>query len=238
MDCKIIQDLLPLYHDGVCSQESRREVETHLGGCETCRKLLADLDAPLPEAARAQAGGEASALWRLAREWKRAIWRARLKGAAAALAVCALLALGWVVATDWTVFPIPMERIQVSDVRQFSDGRILYHFSIDNRTGRMTIRWKFGEDGDLWLVPKRPLISVGMSPGDFQQVLTFPILDSYAQEAGVDTEIVRVWYGQGEDRILLWEEGMELPAASPQDEAAYGFDTQSAEYWEARRTDE
>lgn len=235
MNCKIVQDLLPLYHDGVCSQESQKAVEAHLQGCENCRRVLADLDAPLPEAVRKQAGGEASVLKQLSREWSRTTWKARLKGAAAALALCALLALGWIAATDMTVFPIPMEHIEVSNVRQLSDGRILYRFSVDNGIGRMTVYWEFGKDGDLWLVPKRPLLSVGESLGDFRQVLTFPILKSYACDSGVDTEIVRIWYGQGEDRILLWEEGMDLPAASAEDEEAYGFDPESAAYWETRR---
>ena len=50
MNCKIVQDLLPLYHDGVCSEESRAAVEEHLAGCESCRQQLTDMDAPLPAA--------------------------------------------------------------------------------------------------------------------------------------------------------------------------------------------
>ena len=42
--CKIIEDLLPLYHDGVCSEESRQMVEAHLSECEECRNLLAQID--------------------------------------------------------------------------------------------------------------------------------------------------------------------------------------------------
>ena len=38
--CKIIEDLLPLYHDGVCSEESKQMVEEHLSQCEECRNLL------------------------------------------------------------------------------------------------------------------------------------------------------------------------------------------------------
>lgn len=39
ISCKVIEDLLPLYHDGVCSQESRTLVEEHLKTCEDCAKL-------------------------------------------------------------------------------------------------------------------------------------------------------------------------------------------------------
>lgn len=37
ISCEIAQDLLPLYCDGVCSQDSKQAVEAHLEGCEKCR---------------------------------------------------------------------------------------------------------------------------------------------------------------------------------------------------------
>lgn len=42
--CKIVEDLLPLYHDGVCSEESKQLVEEHLSQCEQCRSLLHKID--------------------------------------------------------------------------------------------------------------------------------------------------------------------------------------------------
>lgn len=36
ISCKVIQDLLPLYHDGVCSPESSAMIEEHLKDCEAC----------------------------------------------------------------------------------------------------------------------------------------------------------------------------------------------------------
>jgi len=45
--CKIVEDLLPLYHDGVCSEESRELVDAHLVQCEDCRKTLEVIDSEL-----------------------------------------------------------------------------------------------------------------------------------------------------------------------------------------------
>lgn len=39
--CKLIQDLLPLYHNGVCSQESREAIEHHLEECPACKAYYA-----------------------------------------------------------------------------------------------------------------------------------------------------------------------------------------------------
>ena len=46
--CALIQDLLPLYRDGVCSDESRKAVEAHLKGCPACQAALAAMGAETP----------------------------------------------------------------------------------------------------------------------------------------------------------------------------------------------
>lgn len=38
--CDIIEDLLPLYLDDACSEESKRAVEEHLSSCEKCKEDL------------------------------------------------------------------------------------------------------------------------------------------------------------------------------------------------------
>ncbi len=38
--CEMIQDLLPLYLDGVCSEESKKGIEEHLQECSNCKEFL------------------------------------------------------------------------------------------------------------------------------------------------------------------------------------------------------
>ncbi|MCM1467330.1 MAG: zf-HC2 domain-containing protein [Alistipes sp.] len=45
MNCNIARDLLVLYFDGVCSGETRKELEEHLQHCEACRQLKEELEA-------------------------------------------------------------------------------------------------------------------------------------------------------------------------------------------------
>lgn len=42
-DCELIQDLLPLYEEGLCSPATRRAVEAHLAECALCRQLITPL---------------------------------------------------------------------------------------------------------------------------------------------------------------------------------------------------
>ena len=39
-NCDIIRDLLPLYADSVCSEESKKAVNDHLAECSACREML------------------------------------------------------------------------------------------------------------------------------------------------------------------------------------------------------
>ena len=51
LPCKVIEDLLPMYHDKVCSAESAALVEEHLKDCPHCKQMLSDLhyDIAAPE---------------------------------------------------------------------------------------------------------------------------------------------------------------------------------------------
>ena len=238
LDHDIVQDLLPLYHDGVCSEKSRAAVEEHLKACETCRAALAAMDAPLPGAKREVAADDAAAVQKISEEWKKSKRKARLKGAAIAAAVCAVLVFLGLVATQWPGFPVDPAKIEITNVRQLSDGRILYHFYIDDDLGLRSIYFEFNEEGNAYYVPRRALITEKRIPhspnsADMDMILDMREMQDDAQANGISAEITAVWYGTGVDRVLLWMEGMDLPAASAADEAEWGFDASSAAYWEA-----
>ena len=50
MKCEIIRDLLPLYIENLCSEESCREVEAHLAACGRCRAEYRNMTAEVPVA--------------------------------------------------------------------------------------------------------------------------------------------------------------------------------------------
>ena len=41
--CDLIQDLLPLYCDQVCSKDSAEAVKEHISTCENCRNIYAGM---------------------------------------------------------------------------------------------------------------------------------------------------------------------------------------------------
>lgn len=47
LTCKVIEDMLPMYYDKVCSEESAALVEEHLKDCPRCSQILSDLRADI-----------------------------------------------------------------------------------------------------------------------------------------------------------------------------------------------
>lgn len=96
LPCSVIEDLLPLYHDGICSKESIELVEEHLKGCPKCgailRQLRNEIEAP---------GGQLDdlkPLEKIRNQWKKSRQAALKKGiyvtlAAFLVAVSALTAI-------------------------------------------------------------------------------------------------------------------------------------------------
>ncbi len=81
ISCEVIKDLLPLYHDGVCSTDSKKIVEEHLEQCESCRDELKSMDRELPVTNRNENLSEAEAVKKLSKRWKKGMVESVLKGA-------------------------------------------------------------------------------------------------------------------------------------------------------------
>lgn len=77
-NCELIQDLLPLYDEGLCSPASRRAVEEHLSECETCRRLTAPLPIPEPEELPAADRAVAKGIQKVKRRWRTSLIAALL----------------------------------------------------------------------------------------------------------------------------------------------------------------
>lgn len=109
--CEIVDDLLPLYLDGVCSAESRRLVGEHLAACPTCRQRREAMEGGLP-AGDGPVPGDEAVLKRTARTLRR-------RAAGSALGVTAVV-LYWLVylwqdslsnAGDYRFFPYAFHEI-------------------------------------------------------------------------------------------------------------------------------
>jgi predicted anti-sigma-YlaC factor YlaD len=93
ISCEIIKDLLPLYLDGVCSNESKKSVEEHLTDCENCKTDLQAMQTSLPLIRAEQNLKEAEMVKNLSKRWKKSMKKALLKGI-----IITLIAIGTIAA--------------------------------------------------------------------------------------------------------------------------------------------
>lgn len=104
MNCHIIKDLLPLYCDKICGDETAKAVEEHLKACPGCRALLDGMRRE--EAAPAPALPEAQAQAKVLQGVKRK-FSLRRRRSLLVLALAALTAMAVLTAASDVENPIP-----------------------------------------------------------------------------------------------------------------------------------
>lgn len=157
LKCEVIRDLLPLYHDGVCSEESKKLVEEHLTSCEGCREELFGMDAAVP---KVSVNSEAETLRAVGNAWGKAKKRSYRKGLTIGLAILVFVALCvglfFTFFFAWSMEGVPMEpRLNNGDFCLFR------RFVTPKRGDIVAVSGRFESGGQF-----RDIIRVAGVPGD------------------------------------------------------------------------
>ncbi len=214
LPCEMVQDLLPLYHDGVCSEVSEAMIKEHLNGCANCRQVLKEIDAeiavPELEVEKAQP------LVSIRVQWNKQTRKMLLKCLAAGIGTFVLLIATWFVTTQWRFIPVEKEDYIVRRTAQLADGRIYLEFS--NHYVHATPYNTITEDGKWYETHKRTLLFAQREEdrGGYASIIIDPETSPWTNADGARIRITAFYLGEpdSEDAILLWREGMELPPAS------------------------
>lgn len=221
--CGIIRDLLPLYHDDVCSTETRNAVEKHCAGCADCRKILNDLDS-MPEPY--EMAKEVDSLRPIQKKWnherKKSLWI----GLGVAFFVILILIANTVL-REWECVPMGKDDVVVMAVFQTSDGMI--HITYDDLydLNYFSTAVEVGSDGNGYISTYRPILAKKINIP--HRTDTGGIgFDPESAFAWLNDEslvpVTRVYLGikdDPENSILVWEKGMEVRAATAEEEALY-----------------
>lgn len=224
LDCEVIRDLLPLYHDVVCSEKSRNLVEQHLSACEECREYLKNLDAEL------ELGDGKEAVKPLTSIHRR-LNRMRVAAFGVGLILAVVLSFGaWWGLTRYSFIPLkPDEYTAVA--YQYQDGEIGVATSSMYRDYFASLVY-VPEENAIYetltrtiLAPKHEMDSkekvlsgyfsggsVAFSPDD---------PDAFGIIPGKESGVIDAYYigvPGSKDAVLMWKRGMELPEASAERE--------------------
>lgn len=221
ISCKIIQDLLPLYHDEVCSKDSRDLVDVHLSECDVCRNQLQGINDELSRLPKS--ADEARPIKAISDIWKKDKTKSFIKGTAIAIIICAVLVGAYFGLTQWRIMPVSTDVLEVSELSQLSDGSAVFHLFVNDNKNLYFIKFTTTEDGSFYFTPMRSIIESNrkydLGAFDSHYGFCFPQDDSTKyppQCVRLSPEITSVYLGPVGNGILLWEKGMELPPASPE----------------------
>lgn len=225
LSCNVIQDLLPLYHDGVCSEESKDLVQAHIATCAQCKDYLHSLkEDAAPD--KVDAAGVLSAI---GSAWKKSTKTALVKGLLIAFMICAVLFGAFVAATQWNFIEVSAHEMSVSEIYQLQDGRILYKLDVPEGVGCRDWKFEYTEDGGIYKVPVTALINTAQLQGFVSDLNNYQMIDAGETNAWRKAQglspITRWYIGSPSlsSALLIYEEGMILDPAPADLEARYGI---------------
>ena len=228
MPCDLIQDLLPLYHDQVCSQTSRKVVEDHLQDCPACQQVLDAMGGDLLTPAETE---EEKELRPLAEWWQKQKKKSHLNTIVYTLFLVIILGVGYYFATWYVEIPVSVENLEVSHIYELSDGRIAFNIFVEGDCGHY--HWKHDGEGNVYLIPKRmfPARPDQGDPMGWNEPIDFYIPKYEGDTLLPETVTAELAYGTTSvyvgpvgKGILVWEKGDNVPRASEEwEEMIEGF---------------
>lgn len=162
LDCEIVRDLLPLYHDGVVSDTTKEAVAHHLETCKNCRKEYGSLCADLPEEIVVSSKERFSAFVRRQKH-KRFIL-----GTVSVVLAMAMLIGGYFAQSQWMCIRMPMDEIQVHKVFRYKvdDGyRFFLWYSIPPyKQSRTSMSIEHRPEGDVLVIQEKMALLAPKNP--------------------------------------------------------------------------
>lgn len=159
--CEIIQDLLPLYVDNVCSDSSREMIEEHIRTCESCREKLEKSSSEV----KLEFSGLEAAKVKTLKNFKRKIFRKNVLVAAISCLVAAGLLLGtWAYAFGYDK-PIPYKEGSIKIVKHEIN-------TVQNNDGSLTIITNGNSNPDQRTVSREVLDATYLNDDYYKSIST------------------------------------------------------------------
>lgn len=219
LSCKVIEDMLPMYYDGLCSDESVTLIEEHLKECPQCSRVLADLQSGI--AVPEKPVDDLGPLAEIQAEWKNEKRRSAKKGACITLAV--VVALLIVFTSIWYFgYAIQYDKLA---------GKLE---KVKDETAAMTTASHSLEYGDYMIVLKKPgFLGDGgfIHIGDKEGMVIF--LDEDWNEIGQNKDMCidlffYPQFGGGYRMAVIFDDGDESWWAWLTPELTYNYDLYNA----------
>ena len=225
ISCDIIKDMLPLYHDNVCSNDSRKMVEEHLIECNSCKnefeKMQTDIKISKEDIVKNRS--DSNMIKDISVFWNRSKAKAFIKGIIVTAISFTVIFLGYIILFNLNIARVPTDVIEITNVCKLADGKIAYHVELTDGYALRRIKFDMDEDGNFYLIPLRPIIKMKAKP-PYTLEKGYDFFDVEGQEMNRDGAEIKAWYyWSAKENILSWKTGMDLPKANEEIEKMFGF---------------
>lgn len=223
LPCEMVQDILPLYHDDVCSEVSKTLVGEHLKECEDCARVLKaigeEIEVPKLEA------DAAKPLLSIQINWKKQTRKAKLKYICLGVVMFFLCITLWWTLTQWCIVPLKASDYIIKEAEQLKNGviHIEYTLMYDQAQPHEGVT----EDGILYDYRTRPILARRRKqiPNGSAGIWINP--EDLIWSGGETFHAFCLGDPSSEEHILIWEAGQTLPPASALSEEMFA-DLESA----------
>ena len=213
LPCELIRDILPLYHDGVCSEVSKKLVASHLETCESCKETLLTLSAEM-EMPKLPADEE-KPLKAIKRRWQKKSW---ITG----IMIAAVLIVSWFQLTQTSSIKLQPEDYEITKVMQFENGMYYLQYRIPYDYSGMGADLRRDETGAVYLQEYRPILARKDAE---EGIVRDYIIDPENHRTDIGTEMPMTAFYLGlpgdEDAVLLWSAEETYPIATTEEEQEY-----------------
>lgn len=230
--CGVIQDLLILYEDNVCTEESSSFIREHIKDCDNCRKAYEQAARPLPPITSNQEdeNKEEVRFIKTLRKYQKKLTLLNILIVSFFLVViAALLKIGWTEFLESGIFSVAADDVQITELYQLAGGDIYCTLNVpklinaptlnalqinDRASGKndgyyeLHFQYPLSIDEEKYIyVDTISLIFPKKVPGD---IYLYPDSGTYS--------CTSIYYcGKNKnDRLVIWEEGQTLEQAPEQ----------------------
>lgn len=187
--CEMIQDILPLYVDGLTSDVTNQEIEEHIAECEVCKAMLNHMREPEIVEDKVNEKEKIDILKVLKKQNRKHV-------IISVLIICALLGVG-VLARIFLIGNVVREESIMCTVKKVDDTFYIQASLEDSGLG--FVKTKVLEGPNFLRVDLKTALVSPFSQGEYET--------EYTVKNPEENKILRVYIG---DRIV-WEEGHEIP---------------------------
>ena len=213
LPCELIRDILPLYHDGVCSEVSKKLVDSHLETCDGCKEAMLTLSAEM-EIPKLSAD-EGKPLKAIKRKWRKKTW-------ATGILIALVLVISWFQLTQSRNVAIRPEEYEITKVIQFENGMYYLEYRIPYDYSGIGADLQRDENGAVYLREYRPILA---RKDKKEGIVRDYIIDPENHRTDIGTEMPMTAFYLGlpgdENTLLLWSAEETYPRATAEEETKY-----------------